>query len=391
MLLFRTPKAVQIQTVNSPHSGNAIGVDAHLTYDDSMRTTPHFRVCLVYFIGSIGIGILAANAADPIGGGGSSTANWPRFRGPNGSGVAADVIALPTKFGPEMHVAWKTPLPAGVSSPCIMGDAIFITACDGGKLVTICLDRKTGAIRWKRAAPTAKLENVHSINSPANATPATDGDRVVVYFASFGLLCYDKTGKELWRQPLPAPTSQFGSGSSPILVDNLVLLNNDLGRLGALIAFDKSTGKQIWKVANFAIMAGYSTPIVCETPAGKQLVVQHSNRLCGIQPTDGKEIWTATLSSTACNAPVTDGSRVYAACFNPNAEPGEQLKPPDFKDLLKKYDADGDGLLSKSEFPEDLYVFRRPDAGGLQGADVKYIWFFDSIDSNRDGDRKSVV
>jgi outer membrane protein assembly factor BamB len=123
--------------------------------------------------------------------------NWPQFRGPNGAGIAAPGRALPVEFGPDKNVAWKTPLPAGHSSPGIWGDRIFLTGLTpaGQKLEVLCLDRRSGKILWRRAAPTERIEKVHAVGSPATATPATDGERVVAYFGSCGLLCYDFAGK----------------------------------------------------------------------------------------------------------------------------------------------------------------------------------------------------
>jgi outer membrane protein assembly factor BamB len=106
-------------------------------------------------------------------------ADWPQFRGPNSQGVAENAKP-PFAFGPDKALLWKTPLPAGVSSPCIWGDRIFVTAFDEERkqLETIGLDRKTGKIVWRKDAPTEKIQEVHDISSPANTTSATDGKRV---------------------------------------------------------------------------------------------------------------------------------------------------------------------------------------------------------------------
>jgi outer membrane protein assembly factor BamB len=130
---------------------------------------------------------------------------WPQFRGVSGQAVAADAKPLPIEFGPAKNVRWKTPLPAGWSSPCIWGKRIFLTGFDSRaqKLETLCLERSSGKLLWRNIAPADKIERVYKVNSPASATPATDGSRVVVSFGSYGLLCYDMDGKELWRRPLP--------------------------------------------------------------------------------------------------------------------------------------------------------------------------------------------
>src|SRR5687767_7600848 len=142
--------------------------------------------------------LLAAPAARGTAG---DSADWPRFRGPNGQGVAPDGAKPPSQFGPEKNLLWKADLPPGHSSPVVTAGRTFLTAFDGQKLETICLDATTGAIFWRRAAPAEKIEKVNRSNSPAASTPATNGRRVYAYFGSFGLLAYDLDGRELWKVP----------------------------------------------------------------------------------------------------------------------------------------------------------------------------------------------
>ena len=125
-------------------------------------------------------------------------ARWPQFRGPNGSGIALDSKKLPVEFGTDKNILWKTPLPSGHSSPCVWDDRIFLTGFDKAskKLETLCLDRSSGQILWRRTAPAEKIEKVHERSSPAAPRPVTDGQRVYVYFGSYGLLCYDFEGPQ---------------------------------------------------------------------------------------------------------------------------------------------------------------------------------------------------
>src|SRR5262249_23077883 len=114
---------------------------------------------------------------------------WPQFRGPDGLAVA-EGKKLPAEFGPKKNVLWKTPLPSGHSSPCVWNDRIFATGFDKAaqKLETICLSRTDGTILWRRPAPAEKIEKFHPAGSPAVSTPVTDGERVYVYFGSYGIL-----------------------------------------------------------------------------------------------------------------------------------------------------------------------------------------------------------
>ncbi len=124
--------------------------------------------------------------------------DWPRFRGPNGSGVA-ETTGLPEKFGPDRDVIWKTALPLGHSSPVLSGDRIFLTAADHDKLFTFCLNRETGQILWRRECPRNRAERLDQRNTAASPTAATDGKNVYVLFGDFGLVSYGFDGNERWR------------------------------------------------------------------------------------------------------------------------------------------------------------------------------------------------
>src|SRR5438874_1970063 len=115
----------------------------------------------------------------------AADSNWPQFRGPGGLGIGTG--KPPVEFGSEKNVLWKIDVPFGHSSPCILGNRIFLTGLDDGKLVTLCLDRTDGHELWRVVAPAEKIEPIQRISSPASPTPCTDGERVYVYFGSFGL------------------------------------------------------------------------------------------------------------------------------------------------------------------------------------------------------------
>jgi outer membrane protein assembly factor BamB len=152
---------------------------------------------------------------------------WSRFRGPSGSGLA-EGQKPPVEFGPEKNVRWKVAVPSGLSSPIIAGENLVFTAFENGKLYTIAYRRADGSEAWRRQAPAKEIEAFHkSEGSPAASTPATDGARIVVYFGSCGLLCYDLQGKEQWKVEMPPAVvaGNFGSGTSPIIADGLVVLS----------------------------------------------------------------------------------------------------------------------------------------------------------------------
>src|SRR5260370_34747461 len=115
--------------------------------------------------------------------------DWPQYRGPDGAGVSAD-RDLPVEIGPGKNVIWKTPLPPGHSSPILVGPRIFLTAYEGDKLLTICLDRATGKIQWRRESPRPRMEGMQKTNSPASPTAVSDVGNVYVFFGDYGIICY---------------------------------------------------------------------------------------------------------------------------------------------------------------------------------------------------------
>lgn len=226
---------------------------------------------------------------------GEESSNWNQFRGPNGSGFGG-------QFSPPMKIAgdrptWKTAVPPGKSSPVIWGNRMFLTGVENNRLVTLSLDRETGKILWKIQAPEVRLEAVHSANSVAASTPCVDRERVYVYFGSWGLLCYDHDGRELWKKQIPTPKTMYGVATSPILHEHtlFLLLDDDSDLPGSklscskLIAFDKGTGKTLWETARPYNRGAWSTPMIWKHAKGADLVALGDGRVCGYDPTTGAE------------------------------------------------------------------------------------------------------
>ncbi len=133
-------------------------------------------------------------------------ADSPQLRGPNGSGLCPSCGQLPTEFGPHKNLLWKTELPAGKSSPVLVGDRIFLTASEGDELITLCLSRITGKVQGRRSVRAAKREAQHTLNHRAAPTAVTDGHNVFVFFADFGMVAYDFEAKQRWQLPLGPST-----------------------------------------------------------------------------------------------------------------------------------------------------------------------------------------
>ncbi|MGH7136596.1 MAG: PQQ-binding-like beta-propeller repeat protein, partial [Pirellulales bacterium] len=223
---------------------------------------------------------------------GLAEASWPQFRGVNGSGVASNGGRLPEKIGPETNVLWKIDVPPGHSSPVVFGDRIYLTAVRDGDLLTMALDRRRGKTLWEAKAPHEALEAIHRIGSHAQSTPATDGEHVVSFFGSSGLVCYDSAGHQLWIHRMGPFKNDFGAGSSPILVDDRVILCQDHDTDSFLAAYDKSSGELLWKTDRSEFARNYCTPVVWEVEGRKQIVVAATLRVVGYDFLTGRQLWT---------------------------------------------------------------------------------------------------
>src|SRR6187455_2084696 len=113
------------------------------------------------------VGLLLSLRADP------AFAQWPQFRGPNGAGVDSS-SGYPVEFSPAKNVAWKTPVPYGQSSPVVVDNQLYLTATEGDRLVTICLDARTGKELWRREIPRERTAETYKANDPASPSPSAD-------------------------------------------------------------------------------------------------------------------------------------------------------------------------------------------------------------------------
>jgi outer membrane protein assembly factor BamB len=312
---------------------------------------------------------------------------WPQFRGPGGQGIAVDDNRYPAKLDLGKNLLWKLAVPPGLSSPCVWGDHIFLTAYvqEGKQLQTIGIDRRRGVVKWRRMAPAKQMERTHKISSPAAPTPATDGERVYVYFGSFGLLCYDFEGKELWTLPLPMPQMRFGTASSPIVVGERVLLNCEYPPSPFLVAVKATTGQVVWKQERLLPSEGYATALHRPAKGGDEIILHTPTRLLACDLKDGSERWWVRIDSVGTGTPVLGEGRLYVNSWFMGGDADDRVDIPPFTELLKKHDRDQDNKLSKAEFPRDIYLVKRAEAGTLPGANFMAIDYFGGIDKNKDG------
>jgi outer membrane protein assembly factor BamB len=296
--------------------------------------------------------------------------SWPQFRGPNASGRPNVDRPLPHEIGPNANLIWSTQLPPGHSSPAVVGDRIFLTAERDQHLVTIALERRTGKPLWERDAENRRLEEIHHIGSHAMGTPAADSERVVSFFGSCGLVCYDHGGKLLWKLPLGPFKNNYGAGSSPILVDHLVVLNQDHDINSFLLAVDKHTGKVVWKADRSEFPRGFSTPIAWDNEGRREIIVAGGLRVCAYSPENGHELWTVRGSARTCSmTPVAgnDGT-LFVTEWTPGGDETDRIVAEPFEDMTVKYDANKNNQIERNEIPSGPLSIR-----------------FDQIDRDKNG------
>jgi outer membrane protein assembly factor BamB len=301
-------------------------------------------------------GLLLAQAIEA-----QSIVQWPRFRGPNGAGIA-DSERPPVTFGPSERLLWKRAVPAGHSSPIVWNDRIFITAVDGQALVVMALSRADGAALWRREIRPDRLETVHPSGSPAASTPATDGNRVYAYFGSYGVVAYDLEGEELWRRPLPLVPNRFGTGSSPIVVGRRVVLQRDGSSTDAeLLALDAATGEVAWRTARPLLGESWSTPVSWRHNDGEEIVTISPARVIAYS-LDGVERWSvAAMSGQSVSAPVAGEGLVFASSFAAAGSPESPLEIPAWSVLTERHDRNRSGTLTPDELADDAGFHLRPE------------------------------
>ncbi|HSU68919.1 MAG TPA: PQQ-binding-like beta-propeller repeat protein [Tepidisphaeraceae bacterium] len=251
--------------------------------------------------------------------------NWPAWRGPTGVGISAET-QVPLHWSDKENVRWRVALPdRGNSTPIVWDDRVFVTQAieKEHRRTLMCFSHADGKLLWQSGVVYAQHEPTNAENPYCSGSPVTDGERVIAYFGSAGLHCYDFAGHELWHRDVGKVDSWQGSGSSPIIYQDLCVLNAGPGTEAALIACNKRTGEIVWKVLPPKVGGGaapgapppagggfdnaiqnadpsgaggflgsWATPVVTRFADHDELIVVHPLKACGYEPLTGKEIWT---------------------------------------------------------------------------------------------------
>lgn len=248
---------------------------------------------------------------------------WPWWRGPNFNGVADPAEKPPTKWDESTNVVWQTPVPGrGHSSPIVVGDLIFLTTADERAQTqsVLCFSRTNGQQLWKTEVNQGGFNpKIHSKNTHATPTAATDGKRVLVTFNnhnSVQLVALDLKGAILWQKKAGAYSPrqfQFGYAPSPLLYKESVIVASEFESSGYLAAFRREDGKELWRTPRENYIS-FSSPVVGKISGREQLLISGANMVASYDPKNGKPLWGAKGTTNAtCGTIVWNKDLVFAS------------------------------------------------------------------------------
>ena len=279
------------------------------------------RIAFLTFLGSAMSNTLSFSLAE----------DWTRFRGSDGSGISSNEN-VPTVWNQDKNIQWSIDLPGpGSSCPIVVGGKVFVTCYTGygvnaesaGKpsdLVRhlICVDRKSGKTEWTSPIASTTDEDPYKgfivEHGFASSTPTSDGKLIYVVCGKTGLVAFDMKGKEAWRADLgqQSDPAKWGDGTSPVLYNNLVIVN--AGITGhAMIAFEKQTGKEVWRVSDEKLTNSWATPIIVNVNGRDEMVCASPGKIFAMNPTTGSELWRcdSPLKETVCASAVHHDGVVF--------------------------------------------------------------------------------
>lgn len=249
----------------------------------------------------------------------ATASDWPRFRGPNGSGICADTEPLPAKWSADENLQWKTELPgAGVSCPIVVGERVFVTCYSGYgldrrdvgemrdlKRHLVCVNRADGKILWKSTVDAKLPEDPYSgagvpEHGYASHTPVSDGKRVYCFFGKSGVFAYDMDGKQVWQHDVGngSDRRRWGSSSSPIVYKNIVIVPA-AAESESLVGINAETGKELWREKAGGFDGLWGTPILVEIEENRtDMVLGVPYEVWGFNPETGRLRWYCEAMST---------------------------------------------------------------------------------------------
>lgn len=249
--------------------------------------------------------------------------DWPWWRGPTRDNHSANK-SIVTKFGDKENVIWKTPIPGrGHSSPILLGDRIFVTSADDASQFAMCLDRATGEVRWRKNIHEKNLpKSIHSANSHASGTPATDGERLFVAFYNGNAVyatALSLDGEVQWTKEVgPYGEGSHGYGSSVAVFGPYVYVSGDSPAKGWIAALNRQTGEFGWRQGRKTKTGSYGTPTIAELGGRTLLLLVGNGEVAAYDPLKGELVWKREgLGEVSGNTVTVGGDMVFASSGYP--------------------------------------------------------------------------
>jgi len=326
--------------------------------------------------------------------------NWPQFRGSKGDNISTE-SNLPIEWGNDMNIQWKQKIPGkGWSSPIVWGDKVFVTTSlkdktdsdleytensddrrtqpvDDYRFEIYCLNKNNGDLIWKEVAYLGKPGIVtHKDNTYASETPVTDGTYLYAYFGMTGLFCYDLEGNRVWEKNLGAfpMESNWGTSSSPILYNDLLILQFDNEENSQILALDKKTGEEKWRTKRDEIST-WSTPFIWENLVRTELVTG-GKKTRSYNPETGELIWELDMrGGRDISSPVANNEMIYV-CNEKRRDGGGTL-------FAVKAGASGDISLDSTESLNEWIAWTQANSGIAMASPLLYKGYLYALERNR--------
>ena len=256
--------------------------------------------------------------------------DWPWWRGPSRNGIAPASASPPVKFGEQENVVWKSPVPGrGHSSPTIVGSRIFLTTADDAQQTqsVVAFDKASGKQLWQQETSSGGFPNsIHSKNTHATPTVASDGERLFVTFfhhETVQATALDLDGNQLWQitaGPFNPQRYEYGYAPSPVVYRGTVIIAAEYDGNSFLAAFDRASGKEVWRTKRPEYIS-YSTPVVAHLAGRDQLLISGADQVASYDPNSGQRLWSVRGTTAAtCGTIVWDGDTVFASGGYPGSE-----------------------------------------------------------------------
>ena len=268
-------------------------------------------------------------------------ADWPAWRGREGTGICRE-DKLPLHWSTNQNVRWRVPLPdPGNSTPIVWGNRVFLTQAvrKENRRTVLCFDRRRGNVLWQAGPTWTEADSGGDANPPCTPSPVTDGRRVIAWFGSAGVCCYDLKGRELWRRDLGRQSHAWGYASSPVLYRDLCLLSFGPGQRSFLVALDARTGRTVWQYdvppipadakweefggdlkdwkrlgspAVAEVTGSCATPLMVRAAGRDAVVVTFPMRVMAFAPDSGQPLWSCGGPNTGAYSSPISGEGLVA-------------------------------------------------------------------------------